>query len=68
MDSEHDGLEIMNLVKKDHPSIPCGIMSGHGSVNPEEMRKHAYDYIQKPFRAHQILATIRNAISTPAVE
>lgn len=63
MDSEHNGLEIMDLVKKDHPNIPCVIMSGHASVNSEEMKKHAYDYIQKPFRAHQIIATIRNAIS-----
>lgn len=63
MDSKHSGLEIMEIIKKKHPDIPCIVMSGHASVNPDEMRKHAHDYIQKPFRAHQIVATIRNAIS-----
>jgi DNA-binding NtrC family response regulator len=56
--------EVLDNVKTLCPGIPLVIITGHGTVaNAVEcMKKGACDFITKPFRAEQLLTSIRTMI------
>ncbi|NNE56835.1 MAG: sigma-54-dependent Fis family transcriptional regulator [Hellea sp.] len=62
--SNMDGIELLDLVKKDHPLLPVIIISGHGTVETavSAIRKGAFDYIVKPFKAEKLLITVTRAL------
>src|SRR6185295_6600716 len=45
-DSEHDGLEILATLKKDHPHLPILMISGHGTIETavSAIKQGAYDF------------------------
>src|SRR5690242_17181990 len=60
--SRLDGLEVLSAIKKTHPDLPVVIISGHGNIETAvtAIRRGAYDYIEKPFKADRlILVTLR---------
>ena len=60
--SRHDGLEVLSLIKKQHPELPVVIISGHGNIETAvtAIKRGAYDYIEKPFKTDRlILVTLR---------
>jgi len=60
--SRLDGLEMLSAIKKSHPDLPVVIISGHGNIETAvtAIRRGAYDYIEKPFKADRlILVTLR---------
>lgn len=60
--SRLDGLEVLSIIKKVHPDLPVVIISGHGNIETAvtAIRRGAYDYIEKPFKADRlILVTMR---------
>jgi two-component system nitrogen regulation response regulator NtrX len=60
--SRLDGLEMLSAIKKAHPDLPVVIISGHGNIETAvtAIRRGAYDYIEKPFKADRlILVTLR---------
>ncbi len=60
--SRLDGLEVLSQIKKQHPDLPVVIISGHGNIETAvtAIRRGAYDYIEKPFKADRlILVTLR---------
>ncbi len=60
--SRLDGLEVLTQIKKQHPDLPVVIISGHGNIETAvtAIRRGAYDYIEKPFKADRlILVTLR---------
>jgi two-component system nitrogen regulation response regulator NtrX len=60
--SRLDGLEVLSIIKKAHPDLPVVIISGHGNIETAvtAIRRGAYDYIEKPFKADRlILVTLR---------
>jgi two-component system nitrogen regulation response regulator NtrX len=60
--SRLDGLEMLSAIKKQHPDLPVVIISGHGNIETAvtAIRRGAYDYIEKPFKADRlILVTLR---------
>jgi two-component system nitrogen regulation response regulator NtrX len=60
--SRLDGLEVLSQIKKQHPDLPVVIISGHGNIETAvtAIRRGAYDYIEKPFKAERlILVTLR---------
>jgi two-component system nitrogen regulation response regulator NtrX len=60
--SRLDGLEMLSAIKKQHPDLPVVIISGHGNIVTAvtAIRRGAYDYIEKPFKADRlILVTLR---------
>lgn len=65
-DSRFDGLRVLELVQKDHPDVPVVMMSGHGTIETavDAIKKGAYDFIEKPFKADRMLLVIRRAIET----
>jgi two-component system nitrogen regulation response regulator NtrX len=57
-----DGIDILKTVKRDNPDVPVVIISGHGNIETAvtAIRRGAYDYIEKPFKADRlILVTLR---------
>jgi len=65
-DSRFDGLKVLEVTKKDHPDLPVLMMSGHGTIETavSAIKKGAYDFIEKPFKADRLLLAIHNAIET----
>jgi two-component system nitrogen regulation response regulator NtrX len=60
--SRLDGLEVLSQIKRTHPELPVVIISGHGNIETAvtAIRRGAYDYIEKPFKADRlILVTLR---------
>ncbi len=62
--SRLDGLEVLNVIKKAHPDLPVVIISGHGNIETAvtAIRRGAYDYIEKPFKADRLLLVTLRAI------
>lgn len=62
--SSMDGIELLDSIKKSHPNMPIIIISGHGTVETavSAIRKGAYDYIVKPFKADKLLVTCKRAL------
>ena len=64
--SSMDGIELMDHLKVSHPALPVIIISGHGTVETavSAIRKGAYDYIVKPFKADKLLVTAARALES----
>ena len=62
--SDLDGLELLRIIKKDHPPVPVVMISGHGTVESAvtAIKDGAYDFIEKPFKADRLLLMIERAI------
>ncbi len=62
--SELDGLEILDVIMAEHPDMPVVMISGHGNVETAvaAIKKGAYDFIEKPFKADRLLLFIERAI------
>jgi len=59
-----DGLEILQDLKARYPTLPVIMISAFGSVENavKATRLGAYDFIEKPPNADNILLTVRNAL------
>ncbi len=62
--SRLDGLEVLNIIKKAHPDLPVIIISGHGNIETAvtAIKRGAYDYIEKPFKADRLLLVTLRAL------
>lgn len=62
--SEHDGMKILENVKTDHPYLPVVMISGHGTVETavSAIKKGAYDFIEKPFKADRLLMMAKRGL------
>ena len=58
------GMELLEEAKKIKPEVPVIMMTAYGTIEMavEAMKKHAYDYITKPFRNEELKLTIRKAL------
>jgi len=59
-----DGIEVLEIVKKEKPELPVVMISGHGDLETavETMRKGAFDYISKPPDLNRLLHTVKIAL------
>lgn len=64
--SEHDGIEILKVVKKANPHLPVIMISGHGTIETavSAIKIGAYDFIEKPFKSDRLLLMIERALET----
>ena len=62
--SEIDGLEILKLIKELDEILPVIVISGHGTVETavSAIRRGAYDYLEKPFKAEKLLLVVQRAL------
>jgi len=59
-----NGMELLEECKKINPDLPVIIMTAYGTIETavEAMKKHAYDYITKPFQNEQLKLTVKKAL------
>ncbi len=64
--SRLDGLEVLSIIRKVHPDLPVVIISGHGNIETAvtAIKRGAYDYIEKPFKADRLLLVTTRALET----
>ncbi|MGH6828173.1 MAG: response regulator, partial [Rhizomicrobium sp.] len=62
--SRLDGIHILDHVKREHPELPVVMISGHGTVETAvaSIKKGAYDFIEKPFKADRLLNVVERAL------
>lgn len=63
-------VEVLEAVGARYPDVPVIIITGHGTVESavECMRKGAYDFITKPFRADHLAIIVQRALEKQALE
>lgn len=64
MGSKLDGLDLLNVIKEKHPDVPVIIISGHGNIETAvaAIKRGAYEYIEKPFKADRLLLVVGRAL------
>lgn len=67
--SSMDGIEVLDTLKATSPDLPIIVISGHGTVETavSAIRKGAYDYIVKPFKADKLIVTANRALEVAAL-
>jgi two-component system nitrogen regulation response regulator NtrX len=64
--SRMDGLALLDEIKKLHPGLPVVMISGHGTIETavSAIRRGAYDFIEKPFKADRLILIAERALET----
>ncbi len=64
--SQLDGLELLDVIQKQHPGLPVVVISGHGNIETavSAIKRGAYDYIEKPFKADRLILIAERALET----
>ena len=62
--SRLDGIQILDQVKREHPELPVLMISGHGTIETAvaSIKKGAYDFIEKPFKADRLIHVVQRAL------
>ena len=65
-----DGMEALEKLKSEMPSIPVIMMSGHGTIETavQATKLGAYDFIEKPLSLDKVLLCASNALSLHRLE
>jgi two-component system nitrogen regulation response regulator NtrX len=67
MGSRLDGLALLDQFKETDPDMPVVIISGHGNIETavSAIKRGAYDYIEKPFKADRLVHIVERAWKLP---
>jgi two-component system nitrogen regulation response regulator NtrX len=62
--SELDGLQLLEVIRREDPPVPVVMISGHGTIDTAvaAIKNGAYDFIEKPFKADRLLLVVDRAI------
>lgn len=62
--SRLDGLQLLEVIKDQHPNLPVVMISGHGNIETavSAIRTGAYDFIEKPFKADRLVIVAERAL------
>jgi DNA-binding NtrC family response regulator len=62
-------MELLDVVKQDHPSLPVIIVTGYATVDAavEAMKRGAADFVSKPFHSDELIVKIRKALNLARV-
>jgi two-component system nitrogen regulation response regulator NtrX len=62
--SRLDGLQILQVIKEQHPTLPVVMISGHGNIETavSAIKLGAYDFIEKPFKADRLVLVADRAL------
>ena len=62
--SKLDGIQILDTLKREQPDVPVVMISGHGTIETavSSIKKGAYDFIEKPFKADRLLHVVERAL------
>jgi two-component system nitrogen regulation response regulator NtrX len=64
--SKLDGLQLLDAIKQEHPELPVVMISGHGNIETAvaAIKRGAYDFIEKPFKADRLVLVAERALET----
>src|SRR5215212_5657010 len=64
--SKLDGLQLLEQIKRDHAELPVVMISGHGNIETAvaAIKRGAYDFIEKPFKADRLVLVADRALET----
>jgi two-component system, NtrC family, nitrogen regulation response regulator NtrX len=67
--SKLDGLQLLDLIHADNPDVPIVMISGHGNIETAVMaiKKGAYDFIEKPFKADRLVLVTARALEASSL-
>ncbi|HET6619120.1 MAG TPA: sigma-54 dependent transcriptional regulator [Dongiaceae bacterium] len=59
-----DGMQILDVIQEAYPDLPVVMISGHGNIETavNAIKRGAFDFIEKPFKADRLLVTIERAL------
>src|SRR4029077_17824655 len=62
--SRLDGIQILEVLKREQPDLPVVMISGHGTIETAvaSIKKGAYDFIEKPFKADRLIHVVSRAL------
>ena len=62
--SRLDGLALLDVIHEQHPDLLVVIISGHGNIETavSAIKRGAYDYIEKPFKADRLVLIADRAL------
>ena len=62
--SKLDGIQILESLKREQSDLPVVMISGHGTIETAvaSIKKGAYDFIEKPFKADRLLHVAERAL------
>jgi two-component system nitrogen regulation response regulator NtrX len=62
--SRLDGLQVLDLIKEGDAELPVVMISGHGNIETAvaAIRRGAYDFIEKPFKADRLVLVADRAL------
>src|SRR5712692_5639341 len=64
--SRLDGLQVLDAIKRENPEVPIVMISGHGNIETAvaAIKRGAYDFIEKPFKADRLVLVADRALET----
>src|SRR5215212_6670168 len=64
--SRLDGLQLLDAIVQQHPEVPVVMISGHGNIETavSAIKRGAYDFIEKPFKADRLVLVADRALET----
>jgi DNA-binding NtrC family response regulator len=64
-----NGMELLDLVKQEHPALPVIIVTGYATVDAavEAMKRGAADFVSKPFHSDELVVKIKKALNLARV-
>lgn len=64
--SRLDGLQLLDTIKGEHAEMPVVMISGHGNIETavSAIKRGAYDFIEKPFKADRLVLVANRALET----
>ena len=65
MKTRLDGLSLLEIVRREYPSMPVVLMTAFGSIDTavRAVKEGAFDYISKPFNIDELVAIVRRALA-----
>ena len=65
-----DGIETLKEIKKENPTIPVILISGHGTIETavKATKMGAFDLIEKPLSIDKVILAINNALNFRRLE
>ena len=59
-----DGMQILEVIQETYPDVPVVMISGHGNIETavNAIKRGAFDFIEKPFKADRLLVTLERAL------
>ncbi len=64
-----DGMELLDVIKGFDADLPVLMISGHGNIETavSAIKRGAYDFLEKPFKADRLLIMVERALEATAL-